>query len=99
MTDARCPQCGQRMLTRVGMQLSPRQADIFDLITNSGDRGLEQEVLADVLSPGKPRYGAMRLVAVHVNNINPILEETNFAVRKHGGKFGRYRLAKVRSPC
>jgi hypothetical protein len=41
----------------------------------------------------------MRLVAVHVNNINPILEETNIAIRKHGRKFGRYRLAKVRSPC
>jgi hypothetical protein len=99
MTDARCPQCGHRMLTRLGVQLSARQADIFDLITNTGDQGLEQEVLADVLSPGKPRYGAMRLVAVHVHDINSILEETDFAIRKHGDKFGRYRLAKVRSSC
>ena len=99
MTAALCPACGQRVLIRLGVKLSPRQADIFDVISNTGERGLAQEVLADILSPGKPRRGAMRLAAVHVHTINSILEETDFAIRKAGGKFGRYRLAKVQSSC
>ena len=33
-----CPHCGQRMTLRHGVRLSPREADLFDLIDNDQDR-------------------------------------------------------------
>ena len=45
-TDATCPHCGQRMLMRHGVRLTPQLAGMFDIISDSKDRG----VMADALS-------------------------------------------------
>jgi hypothetical protein len=51
-----CPHCGQRMLMRRGVLLSPRLADIIDTVARRGEAGVMPEVLASVIygesSPG-----------------------------------------------
>ena len=52
-TQSICPHCHQRMLMRHGARLSPRLADLFDMIEHSGERGVLAETLAWVFYPGK----------------------------------------------
>ena len=82
--DHTCPHCGQRMLMRHGVRLSPKLADIFDLIEASRPRSITREVLADVLFPGRNRRKAMKCVSVHINHLNDFLEPTDFRVRMNG---------------
>jgi hypothetical protein len=53
-----CPHCGQRMLMRHGVRLSPKLADIFDMIEHAGERGIDPEVLSSCFYPGKPQAAA-----------------------------------------
>ena len=76
MKDDLCPLCGQRMLMRHGVLLSPKQADIFDLIENSGHRGILGEVLRYVFYPDKPRKLAQTCVSSTIHQINAVLAET-----------------------
>jgi len=77
-----CPHCGQRMLIRHGAKLSPRLADIFDLIEHSGDRGVSMEVLVSVFYTGKSKRDAENCVRVNISHINDMLASTNVRVRK-----------------
>jgi hypothetical protein len=79
-----CPTCGQRMLVRHGVKLSPRLADFFDLIEQSGERGVLAEVLAWVFYPGKSKRDALRCVYTNINHLNDHLVETNVMVRAAG---------------
>ncbi len=87
-----CPCCGQRLLTRHGVVLSPRLADLFDMIGNSGDRGVMPEILAGVFYPGKPSTAGRRCVAVNIHFLNSRLLETDLQVRAGSGTQGPYRL-------
>jgi hypothetical protein len=40
-----CPHCGQRVLIRYGVPLSPKLADIFDAVERAGRFGISKEEL------------------------------------------------------
>lgn len=90
--NGNCPACGQRLLTRHGVELSPRLADLFDMIERSEGRGVMPEVLADVFYPGKPSTAGRRCVAVNIHFLNSRLLETDLQVRAGSGTQGPYRL-------
>ncbi len=77
---------------RHGVLLSPRQADIFDLIENSGDRGVLGEVLAYVFYPDKPRRGAGAIIGVTINQLNSVLEPTRVKIKLAGHKQEPYKV-------
>jgi hypothetical protein len=79
-----CPLCGQRMLIRHGVALSPRQADIFDLIENSGERGVLNSVLAWVFYSDKSERAARQLLAVTIHQINAVLASTDAMIKSAG---------------
>lgn len=91
-----CPCCGQRLLKRHGVALSPGLADLFDVIWRAGPRGVEPEVLAGIFYPGKSRQAAQRCVAVNVFHLNTKLAETDFEVRAGQGRREPYRVRQRR---
>ena len=84
-----CPHCGQRMLVRHGVRLSPLLADLFDMIARS-EAGVEAEVLAGVFYPGKARAAGLRTLRVNIHHLNDRLVETDFRVHATGP----YRLQR-----
>ncbi len=83
-----CPHCGQRMLMRFGVQLSPRETDLFDLIDQSVGRG---GIGIDVLGwawAGTERTARARadLVKTTIYHINDKLASTDYRI-KGAGKF------------
>ena len=95
MTDAACPHCGQRMLVRHGVRLIPQLAGMFDLVSDSGDRGVMADALSWVFHPNKPKRAALRCVYTDVNRLNGFLEESDYAVRS-AGRYEPYKVVKVR---
>jgi hypothetical protein len=93
-----CPCCGQRLLVRHGVALSPRLADLFDLIERSGQRGIFSEVLADIFYPGKSRQAAQRCVNQNIFHLNTRLSETDLEVRSGKGSREPYRVIRRASP-
>jgi hypothetical protein len=93
-TVAACPCCGQRLLVRHGVALSPGLADLFDIIWRVGQRGIEPEVLAGVFYPGKSRQAAHDCIKVNVFHLNTKLAETDFEVRAGSGRREPYRVMK-----
>ena len=92
-----CPHCGQRMLIRHGVRLSPRLADIFDIIEHSGERGVTEEVLASIFYSGRSAREAYNCVRVNVSHINNHLLSTDYRVAKADGVRGAeypYRVLK-----
>lgn len=86
MTDT-CQTCGQRVLIRHGAKLSPRSADIFDMIEKSGKRGIPIETLSWVFYSDKSKRAAAKLVAVHVNRLNDLLGATDVEIRMIEGGY------------
>ena len=78
------------MLMRHGAQLSPRLADLFDMIDRSGERGVLCEVLAGVFYSNQASLAGRRCVASNISHLNSMLEQTN--VRVVGGKQGQIPL-------
>jgi hypothetical protein len=76
-----CSHCGQRLLLRHGVQLSPLLADIFDMVERSDTRGITCEVLCGVFYPGRPRAAAKRCMRVNIDHLNIKLAETEIEVR------------------
>jgi hypothetical protein len=95
MTDEACPHCGQRMLVRHGVRLTPQLASVFDLISDSRDRGVVADVLSWVFHPNKTKRAALRCVYTDVSRLNDLLEESDYAVRA-AGRFEPYKIVKVR---
>src|SRR5262249_7172962 len=76
-----CPHCGQRLLMRYGVGLSPRQADIFDMIERAiAGGGIEMDVLADLMTPGMATNKPRNQIRVHVHQINNKLEEPDYRI-------------------
>jgi hypothetical protein len=74
------------------VRLSPKLADLFDMIEHSGERGVLREVLAWVFFPNKPKHDAERLISVHIGRINDLLEETNIRISMSGRRLEPYRI-------
>lgn len=96
MSEGVCPHCGQRMLIRHGVQLSPKQADIFDMIERSKDRGVPPAVLRDVFFANRPARAAYAGVKAFVWQINEKLAETDLCVAMRDRPHGAYRVERRR---
>ena len=86
------------MLIRHGVKLSPRLADIFDIIEHSGDRGVTEEVLSSIFYSGRPSREAYNCIRVNVSHINSHLVSTDYRVSKEAGVRGAeypYRVLKA----
>ena len=82
---------------RHGVRLSPRLADIFDIIEHSGDRGVTEEVLSSIFYSGKSSREAYNCIRVNVSHINSHLASTDYRVAKAEGVRGAeypYRVLK-----
>ena len=94
-----CPHCGQRMLIRHGVHLSPRLADIFDIIEHSGDRGVTEEVLSSIFYSGKSSREAYNCIRVNISHINSHFASTDYKVEREFGRRtirpGQIRVAKA----
>ena len=85
------------MLMRHGVRLSPRLADIFDIIEHSGDRGVTEEVLSSIFYSGRPSREAYNCIRVNISHINSHLVSTDYRVAKEAGVKGAeypYRVLK-----
>lgn len=65
-----CPHCGQRMLVRHGVQLSPKLADIFDAIERCGKFGISKEELGVMFYGALKSREAAKTLAVNIHYIN-----------------------------
>ena len=86
-----CPHCGQRVLLRLGADLSPRQADVFDVIERQTKRGgIRSDVLAGMFKGGD---GCLK---VHISNINKKLAPNGWQIvcERRGCKMGFYRIVE-----
>ena len=82
---------------RHGVRLSPRLADIFDIIEHSGDRGVTEEVLSSIFYSGRPSREAYNCIRVNISHINSHLVSTDYRVAKEAGVKGAeypYRVLK-----
>jgi hypothetical protein len=71
------------MLIRHGVRLTPKRADMFDMIervTKAGGR-IPVAVLADVFYPGVASDAAKNNVRVMVNQLNEFLEQTDVQIK------------------
>jgi hypothetical protein len=63
-----CEHCGQRLLKRHGIALSPKQADLFDIIERCTD-GIDTRELADLFHPGLPASEARDRIKANIYHI------------------------------
>lgn len=93
-----CPSCGQRLLVRLGVPLSPIKADLFDMVRNVtiGRGFVALDSLGWVLFSNKAKgnkTAASKLAASHICQLNEKLAGTDFRIENKGGKV---RLVEVR---
>jgi hypothetical protein len=91
-----CPCCGQLLLARHGVALSPRLAELFDIIERAGQRGVSTEVLADIFYPGKSGLAAHDCVKANIFHLNTRLAETDLEVR--ASRYEPYRVVRRATP-
>lgn len=91
-----CPHCGQRVLIRLGAQLSPRQADLFDLIERASSRGGEHvEVLGWAWAGAERSKLRQRyLIKATIYGINERLASTDYRIVGNGRRPVTYRLRR-----
>lgn len=94
--EHKCPYCQQRMLLRVGITLSPREADLFDLIDRH--ERIPMEVLCSAWAgSSKGRLAQANLVKTTINHINDKLVETDWQIKGSGANRERvYDLVRTR---
>jgi hypothetical protein len=90
-THTTCPQCGQRLLMRHGVRLSPRLADIFDVIERRGEFGVYPETLLWLFYAGQSQRRAANTLKANIWKLNEALAETAVSVRRVD-HFGPYRV-------
>lgn len=89
-----CPTCGQRVLVRHGVKFSPKQADIFDMIEHSGDRGVPPALLRDVFFPSQSHRDAYNGLKTFIWQINELLYSTDLSVKMRDRPHGSYRVER-----
>lgn len=67
---------------RLGVQLSPRLADLLDVIQHSGGRGVRLDVLSWTLHGGLPKRDAENRIKTGICQLNEFLVQTDFEVRR-----------------
>lgn len=89
-----CPTCGQPLLERYGVKLQRKKVELLDLIdhqTRYGD-GIAIDRLAWHFYPDDPKPTACQRIRVHINQLNDLLESTDWSVVNRDG---RYRLVRA----
>ncbi len=97
-TSGTCPHRGQRMLTRFGVPLSPRQADLFgfvEALTPYG--GASMEELRGCWAGERPRLRQAYLIKATISGTNERLAETDYRIVGDGHRPVTYRLIERRS--
>lgn len=93
-----CKCCGQRLLTRHGVRLSPILADLFDMIERT-KAGITSETLAGIFYPNKSDKDGRNCVHVNMAHLNNKLAETNIEIRATRSKRDEpYRIIRRRKP-
>lgn len=87
MKPACCPHCQRPMLpVRLGAQLTPLKARIFDLVHRAGTDGIEHRQLFDLaFSNALPKPRTQKTVKSHVWQINDAIADSGFRICGHGG--------------
>ena len=93
-----CRHCGQLILMRCGVRLSPRLADIFDMIERAGDHGVTVERLVVAFYAGKPEAAARDAIKSNIWQLNDRLVETTTRVAMQPPRYGAYRLDQTIFP-
>jgi DNA-binding CsgD family transcriptional regulator len=87
---ATCPYCHQPIRgVRLGIYMSPRRAEIFDIIKAAGEGGVSTAVLAERLALS--RY----TVRSHIEQINGLLAETDWRISNFPGGGSRDNAYEV----
>lgn len=93
--QAICKCCGQRLLVRHSVQLSPLLADLFDMVERFGSHGISCETLARMFYSGKSDRDGRNCIHVNILHLNAKLAETDIEVRAPGYKRdSTYRIIK-----
>lgn len=70
-----CPKCGQRVLLRLGVHLSPARADVFDAIQRQSKYGgIRVDHLAAMFAK------TLACLKVHIAHINALIRPRNFEI-------------------
>jgi len=94
--QAICPCCGQRLLIRHSVQLSPVLADLLDMIERC-QTGITRGALAEIFYPWKNSRDGRNCVSVNIHHLNARLAETNIEIRA-GKPDAPYLVIKRRNP-
>jgi hypothetical protein len=95
MRDRRCPYCDQVLPEfRLGVRFpNGVKARIFDLVQRGGVDGIPSDELHATVFDAHERKPAKKLLSVHVNQINELIEDSGYRI---SGRGGAYRLLKQR---
>jgi hypothetical protein len=86
-----CPTCGQPLLTRHGVRLPLKKAELLDVI-EARRGGINLSALAAVFYPGVPAPAAHARIKNHICQINDLLVATNYRVANNGGLYQFWEL-------
>src|SRR5262245_9687581 len=98
-----CPCCGQSLPEiRLGVELPPLKARIFDLVQRGGRDGIATSDLFDLVynsncPNGKGIREAGRTpksIGTHINQINEAIENSGYRIVGRRGVGGAYRLVR-----
>lgn len=90
-----CPHCGQRMMMRFGVRLTPKKADIFDMLLSRSRAGgyLECDTLGWTFFPGQSKKRAGQTVRSHMSQLRDLFVSTDIKITYgHSG----YRITGYR---
>lgn len=81
-----CPHCGQPLLVRYGVKLTPKKAELLDAIERRA-AGVALGTLAETLYAGAPTKRAHGRVKTQVCQINDLLAATDYRIVKRAGLY------------
>lgn len=87
-----CPHCHQPMRgQRLGVYLSPRRCDVFDIIKAAGEGGASTTLIANRLGM---KTGTVRATVLQINEILEATEWTIFNFPGGGSRANAYELVR-----
>ncbi len=89
-----CPYCNQALPeVRLGVRLTPLKARLFDLVQRGGEDGIPGNDLRDILWPDEQL--SVKTLAVHVNQINELIEDEGYRIKGSMSRPSVFRLVKL----
>ena len=81
-----CPHCGQPLLIRYGVKLTPKKAELLDLVERRA-AGVAIGALAETLYAGVSTKRAHDRIKTQVCQINDLLAATDYRIIKRAGLY------------